>query len=120
MTRQECNSWFNYETWRANLYFGELFHELAHDYFTSLPSDELPGAEAYEFDQLVDHCSECFECSIDELMPSVPDGSFAQQILNSALAEINWQEIAEFYIKQLVSDFESDMASDSAVEGGAL
>ena len=119
MTRQECNGWFNYETWSANLYFGETFHELAHDYITNLSADELPGGDCYDFDQIVDHLGECFECSVDEFMPSVPDGGFAQQILNSALAEINWQEIAEHYAEDIVDDIKSDMAKDAA-KGGAL
>lgn len=67
------NGWYNYETWLTNLYFGDCL-----DSHTKYDGDEL-------------------KCMLPELWEHEVEGlsGFLQDVINSFLGDVNWDEIAE-------------------------
>ena len=72
------NGWTNKETWLVYVWFGDNFAELAEDGENITP----------------EYIKEYIESIIDDSGNSVESG-FMADIINTALAEINWNELAE-------------------------
>jgi len=93
MTKNECNGWYNKQTWNINLTYGEVFGSMCED---------------QEFDDL-EHLADAFESLVDELeFTHVMEGSLAHQAVGEYLEQVNWMEIAEHF----AADF--DLFKDEA------
>ena len=98
MNRQECNGWTNYETWLANLWFDDAFSDDA-DTALERAAEDTDGTEikAEAVRALAETIEEAIVAATTE-ETSIPESGFVADILNAALREINYREIAEHYI----------------------
>jgi hypothetical protein len=97
------NGWTNWETWNANLWiendwrFSESYALQAGDLLSS-----------YDEDDCIEKLADIIESDFDELMPEV-SGFFAD-MLNGAMREVNWHEIAKHYVQDHIDAYEADQA----------
>jgi hypothetical protein len=93
MTKNEYNGWTNYETWCVNLWIDNV--QGSQEYWLDLAAQAVKrhGEEmaAYEFAEQIksEH-----EDSLPELV------GFAADLLNAAMSEVNWQEVARGLINK--------------------
>ena len=87
MTTKEYNGWTNYETWLVKLWMDNeegtyrMFQDMADEYLKTDGEDSPLG--------LADAIKEAHQESLPELT------GFAGDLMNAALSEVNWFEIAE-------------------------
>jgi hypothetical protein len=94
------NGWTNYETWCVGLwadsdYIAEQSREI---YSYATPSSEWDTKRDAATRSVADWLKEWHE----ELMPEI-EGLYSD-MLNAAFSEVNWYEIAEHYISDIVED----------------
>ena len=80
MNKREYNGWSNYETWLVNLWYGDFFTDMANE-----------GEEV---------TAEYMQDLVEEMLESngeLPHYGFAADIMNAALREVDWDELAEHY-----------------------
>ena len=98
-TDKTYNGWTNYETWAINLWMDNS--QCDRDYFARLASDaqHYPTPSQYQtLNQRILHTLiASLESHFDDAMPEL-DGVFAD-MLNAAMCEVNWCEIAEHLIE---------------------
>jgi hypothetical protein len=80
MNRREYNGWTNYETWLVNMWYGDIFNDMAEN-------GETVDAEYIQF-------------FVEEMLESdgaLPQYGFAADIMNAALREVDWDDLADHY-----------------------
>ncbi len=77
------NGWTNYATWIVNLWYDDYFNDVAEDY-----RDDVSGLADYIRDTI-------------EEWENLPTTGLLADLVNAALSEVNWYEIAEHYIADL-------------------
>jgi hypothetical protein len=87
------NGWTNWETWNCNLWFDDYFADDAANMY-AIVDDESEAIVLLE---------SLIEDTIRELV-AVPDSGFAADIIDQALRAVNFREIAEHYIDDVVSE----------------
>ena len=97
------NGWSNYETWNANNWISDGMMDaetMAHDRLAEAVEDEsdMETAISNATDALAEQMEEGCNDLCEDTCPQA--GLFAD-LLNSALARINWREIAESYVKEI-------------------
>lgn len=95
MTRKEYNGWTNYETWAVKLWmdnYDGFWDSSASDAFESAEADDNFTKE----ENAIYSLGESIKSHHEEVMPEV-QGVFAD-LLNAAMSEVNWHEIAEALI----------------------
>ena len=101
------NGWTNYETWLANLWYDNLWEDVAQDAWNSSDNaDDCTREENAAFT-----LSNQIEADIEEMISQqIPkENGFVQDLVNSTLREINYLEIAKAYISEVDKD-ESEAA----------
>ena len=97
------NGWSNYETWNANNWVSDGMMDaetMAHDCLAEAVEDETDMETAIS--NATDALAEQMEADCDELCADTcPQSGLFADLLNSALARINWREIAENYVKEI-------------------
>jgi len=98
----EYNGWTNYETWLAGLWLDndqgsyEYWQEQAQEVTeTAKPEYDWETVETARVKVLAEMLESSIDDQAGELMPEA--GLFSD-LLNAALSEINWREIAEHYL----------------------
>lgn len=86
MSNTKYNGWFNYETWLTNLHFSDYL-----DYYTKY--------SGYDLKCII---SELWEPEVENLNP------FLQDVIESFLSEVNWDEIAENHNFDVVESDEEE------------
>ncbi len=74
------NGWTNYETWLVNMWYGDIFNDMAEN-------GETVDAEYIQY-------------FVEEMLESdgaLPQYGFAADIMNAALREVDWDDLAEHY-----------------------
>jgi hypothetical protein len=104
MERKDYNGWTNYETWNVNLWMTN--DQGSSEHFANMAQEEWDQAgaldPAYEGQtrkqqtacNLADHLKEWHEEALPELE------GFAADLLNAAMSEVNWYEIAENLLEE--------------------
>jgi hypothetical protein len=87
------NGWANWETWVTNLHFESAFDDEA-----GYIKGGLTGERARE---VVENYT--YETDI-----KIPDGSWLQDIIQSVLGEVDWDEIASHYKTDEESDTDGE------------
>lgn len=99
------NGWANYETWNVALWMGEdgnYWAEIAQEVWDDAEADRSFTREERATLTLSDRLKDSHE----ENTPSVT-GVYAD-LLNAALSEVNWYEIAEHYIADVDKEEEDE------------
>ena len=83
-----ANFWNNYETWNIHLWHGDTFREDAAMYLKVADGDR---------DIAIAYLAGHIEGIIYEWAPGLPNSPYTD-ILYAALAEVDYRELAEFYM----------------------
>ena len=104
MTKKEYNGWFNYETWLVSLWMdneqgsSSYWAEIAQDVY-----NEASAGDSYESQTRKESAScelaDRIKSEHEEASPEVT-GLFAD-LINAALSEVNWYEIAEHLLDEV-------------------
>lgn len=97
------NGWTNYETWCLNVHYDGAYQEDAERIYNESESDKLFSKEVNAQHELADFIKQSIE---EEQLPDI-DTMFYSDLLNGAISEINFLEIAGHYIEEL-SKVETD------------
>jgi hypothetical protein len=109
MTKNEYNGWYNYETWAVNLwldseessqnYWNErasLAYETAADSVSAYAN--FTGREIFSREErAVLALEKQLQSEHEEALPSLT--GFAADLLNAAMSEVNWREIAQHLVE---------------------
>jgi hypothetical protein len=97
MNHQEHNGWYNYETWVVNLWMDN--ERGSHDYWRERAREALDETQPERAKcVLADELKEQHEEALPELE------GFAADLLNASMSEVNWYEIAEHLVDELVEE----------------
>jgi len=106
MNNEKYNGWTNYETWSVALWIDEnkgaheAWRETANDFFnTSSKSEGLLKQRHAAIYRLAD----CLKAAHMEFMPQPEIPDVYSQLLQGALSEVNWDEIAEGLINEVIA-----------------
>ena len=107
MTKKEYNGWTNYETWLVNLWIDST--EGGQTYWIDRAREVvLEASEADNFFTLGERATLDLSKAMEEeyksvagevLLPAFASSSVWCDLLNAALSEVNWHEIAEHMIE---------------------
>jgi hypothetical protein len=93
------NGWTNYETWLTNLYF---------DDFTSHFEEMIEEGQFDEMDddEILDCCTDYIEQVVDDVVSYTvtTTDNFISDIISSFTQEVNYKEIAEHYVADIIAD----------------
>lgn len=101
MTKNEYNGWYNYETWVVNLWLDneegsqQYWSEQADEVLQSVRRSNWTSEDIKEaaISRLEDVLKEQHEEALPELT------GFAADLLNAAMSEVNWREIAQHLVE---------------------
>jgi hypothetical protein len=118
MTKKEYNGWHNYETWCVNLWLGN--DEGSYNYWRERAQEAWDNAEAernFTRDERATlDLSDTLKSEIDDdaedngALPKL-EGLYAD-LLNAALSEVNWHEIAEHMIEDVDKSSAEEVEAD--------
>jgi hypothetical protein len=96
MEHKEYNGWFNYETWLVNLWLSN--DQDTYDMVRDMISD--PYSDRAEID-LADTLKEYIEDS----NPLADEANLFSDLINAAINEVNFEDIAEHWIEDYRSEY---------------
>lgn len=94
MTTKTYNGWANHATWLVNLWLGEYNYD----------HSELSGLSRYDATQALKE-------TVDNILTEYEDAKLsglAADLINSALSEVDWYELADSYLEDCEDDTEGD------------
>ena len=94
MTDQTCNGWANHATWLVNLWLGEYNYD----------HSELSGLSRYDATQAL---KETVDNILTDYETTKLDG-LAADLINSALSDVDWYELADSYMEDCEADTEDN------------
>jgi hypothetical protein len=83
------NGWTNYETWLVGLWFSDSYNEYFLEQFRE--GDLLQHVNADEVRDYV----------VGWVDEEVPENGFVTDLLNNAMSQVNWRELAE-HVEELL------------------
>ena len=101
---EKYNGWSNYETWCVNLWLDNDEYsqrELRCFAEQCVEDAQIDGSDK---SHAVYECSKMIQESVELMMPDI-EGLFAD-LLNSALSEVNYYEIAEYIVNDVMEELE--------------
>lgn len=102
------NGWTNYETWNLALWIDN--EEGSQDYWREQAQECYREAEADStFTRLQNAALDCgkrLQADIEENTPTVT--GFYADVLNAAICEVNWYEIAEHWIEDEAAEIDAE------------
>ena len=108
MNTLKYNGWTNYETWLCNMWFDNFNFTDQMDLFDDC-ADNCDVLDIIEY-YIKSYVEEYVEYSISD------DHGFIHDMLNSAISEIDFRDIAEHYVDDVVDELElikDDAKSDA-------
>lgn len=113
-TSKTYNGWTNYETWAVNLWLSN--DEGSYRYSAGLADDAWNDTEASKRntrkENAADALAEQLKDMHDEAMPEAVNNTVFADLLNAALSEVNWYEIA----MSLLEEYEDERVYDETDE----
>jgi len=108
MQHKEYNGWTNYETWLMSLWIDN--EESTSRYWNATAQEEYDEAEAdrsFSRDERATlNLSDRLKNEFEEQQPDL-GASFWSDMLNAAMSEVNWYEIAEHHIADVEKEAEA-------------
>jgi hypothetical protein len=99
MNKQEYNGWHNYETWACNLWHDAGWENESKEAMEQAIEEHGENNPFTVKEQATLILSEIIKSYVeDNIPPEMSVASFYSDLINSALSEINYYEIAEHYI----------------------
>jgi len=98
MTHKEYNGWTNYETWLVKLWIDN--EQGSQDYWIERAEQNVKDDEDGDIRALAEELKDQHE----EMLPKLE--GFAADLMNAALSEVNWEEIAN----SLIEDAKQNLA----------
>ena len=95
MTTKSYNGWTNYETWAVNLWLDN--DEGSQSYWAEQATEALEHADN-DVDDAVTALAESIQEQHEESLPELH--GFASDLLNAAMSEVNWREIAQDLVNE--------------------
>lgn len=89
------NGWTNYETWNVALWYSNT---QAYEYLITRKAKDFK--DIYNEDESIRRLAQWIECLVDDEKPRMSNSLYSD-ILNTALNEVNYKEIATYYVDQL-------------------
>ena len=102
MTDTKYNGWTNYETWLTNLHFEcfEFTDEVDEGMFDDLSRDEVKS-------WISNYIQECVEqTAYEDIELGTPNRLFITDMIQSFLGEVDWDDIADHYIDDVMQAVE--------------
>jgi len=94
MTRKDYNGWTNYETWLVKLWMDN--EQGTQEFFNDQAEQVLKGVPEQN------HIRTLAEIVKDQHEESLPKlEGFAADLMNAALSEVNWEEIAGHLLEEV-------------------
>lgn len=107
MGTTKFNGWQNYETWVANLWLSN--DQGTYDYWREMTREVLRASEATGIFTRAEiarnDLAERLEKAIQENNPCT-EASLYSDLLNGAIAEIDWHEVATAFLEDIAQDEE--------------
>lgn len=107
-TAKTCNGWTNYETWIVNLWLTNVEHwaEKAQDAYDAAESDRKFTREEMAAIAIATSLKDGYEEAWQEFMDAAGkhvhiSSSVWADLMDAALSEVNWHEIAEHLIENV-------------------
>lgn len=94
MTHNKYNGWTNYETWNVKLWIDN--DEGSQEFYREQAEQCVKVDKEDAFCSLAEFIRESHEESLPELT------GFAADLMNAAMHEVNWEEIAKSIIQDLI------------------
>ena len=109
----KCNGWTNYETWLCNLWMDSLDFQDSTDDGTF---DDMNFDEVLTY--VVEYIRELVDTLVEDSLPVGNHHGFIHDMLNSAIQEVNYGEIARQYAEHICEDerFEHQRSSENEIE----
>ena len=106
MKAETHNGWTNYETWAVKLWIDEGggIDDLAEDFVATQTPEELDFTENKMWSSAAVTFGGMVRQSVDEMNPLDSGASMYADLLNAALGEVNWTEIASHIIEGVISE----------------
>lgn len=106
MTKKEYNGWTNYETWNIALWMDNdqgsqsYWAEQAAEAFEQARADSTFTKEETAALALMEQIKDNYESFAHDMLDNAnAQSSWVADLLNAALSEVNWHEIAEHLIE---------------------
>lgn len=98
---KKYNGWNTYETWLVNLWIdgNEYINEMAQETYNEAEASTWNTKEEQARIDLADRLQAYVE-ELQEMEENKPSGLFAD-LLNSAMREIDWYDLAESYLSEV-------------------
>jgi len=99
MTNKNYNGWHNYETWAIALWLDN--EESSQSYWQSEAESALARADG-DADQATFALENAIKEQHEEALPELQ--GFAADLLNAAMSEVNWREIARHLVDEVLAE----------------
>ena len=100
MNTLKYNGWTNYETWLCNMWFDDFNFTDMMDMFDNCEDN------CDVLDIIANYIKEYIEEHVEYSLSPGDQHGFMNDMINAAISEINWREIAEHYVDDVVDELE--------------
>jgi len=106
MTTKTYNGWTNYETWAVALWLDN--DEQSQGYWQAMAAEALKNPGSYYHkgftaeEMAAIALADSLKADHEEALPEL--SGFASDLLNAAMSEVNWHEIAKEFVAQAVEE----------------
>ena len=100
MNIQKYNGWSNYETWLCNMWFNNF------EFTEMMEMFEQCEDNCDVLNIIEDYIKESVEEFVEYSLAPASQYGFIHDMLNAAISEIDWRNIAEHYVDDVVDELE--------------
>jgi len=105
MERKEYNGWTNYETWLVSLWMSN--DEGSYSYWNETAGEIVKRAD--DKDEATNTLSEAIKDEHERVTEEkVSEYGLISDLVNAALCEVNWHEIAQHYVDDLWGEYHDE------------
>jgi hypothetical protein len=109
MNDNKYNGWTNYETWNANLWIDNDWR--MNERIAMLTADLFGSYE--DLDEITNFVAHEIKSMFVDMMPDIENGFFSD-VMNASFREVNFHEIARYYVEVEAEQLEDDKQESEA------